>query len=278
MRDLEMSYYNIYHYCNVADNLISYFTCDIEWAPTGAQFTDAFFADQPENFRKYSALHEFCEFVIDRLLYEETHKQLQRIQDEYDKYDKTLDKRLRLQKAFCYDKRFTASTKIEIDYLFDYLGIKHKAFFDFLLERNFTLIEDSYDEFIEFDSVLGDVVLQLSKEMFYVLFQNRDFLLKFNLYLSYSNHYDMERCSIPFWAKRAVKYRDKGRCVFCGADLSGLLDVEDDRSVHYDHIVPLHEGGINDISNLQLLCQHCNTSKKATILTSNKYKDWYNMD
>lgn len=158
------------------------------------------------------------------------------------------------------------------------MGIKHKVFFDFLLESNFTLIEDSYDEFIEFDSVLGDVVLQLSKEMFYVLFQNRDFLLKFNLYLSYSNHYDMERCSIPFWAKRAVKYRDKGRCVFCGADLSGLLDVEDDRSVHYDHIVPSHEGGINDISNLQLLCQHCNTSKKATILTSNKYKDWYDMD
>ena len=67
MRNLEMSYYNIYYYCNIADNLLTYFNGYIDWAPTGAQFTEPFFSEEPTNFPKYSALHAFCEFVIFKL-------------------------------------------------------------------------------------------------------------------------------------------------------------------------------------------------------------------
>ncbi len=278
MRNIEISYYNIYYYCNIADNLLIYFNGFIDWAPTGAQFTEPFFTQLPANFPKYSALHSFCEFVVRRIIHEETHKELEEIQSEYDSLENILDKRERLLKAFNYDKQFCNNTKLEVDRLFDYFNIKHQYFFDYLLDDDFTLIEDAYDDFIEFDADVDEITLQLAKEMFYVLFQNRKFLLNFNYYLSKSNSFNIEHCTIPQWVKRAVKYRDRGRCINCGTDLSGQFDVEDERGVHFDHIVPLHNGGINDVSNIQLLCQHCNTSKNATFFTSNKYKDWYDFD
>lgn len=180
--------------------------------------------------------------------------------------------------AFNYDIRFHNNTKLEIDRLFDYFKVKHQYFFDYLLANDFSYIEDAYDNFIEFDSDIDEIVLRLSREMFYVLFQNREFLQNFNLYLSNANSFCIDRCTIPQWVKRAIVYRDRGRCINCGKDLSGQFDVEDERGVHFDHIVPLHNGGINDVSNIQLLCQHCNTSKNASSFTSNKYKDWYDFD
>lgn len=35
------------------------------------------------------------------------------------------------------------------------------------------------------------------------------------------------------------------------------------RLVRFDHIMPMDLGGSNDASNLQLLCQSCNSSKHA---------------
>ena len=46
----------------------------------------------------------------------------------------------------------------------------------------------------------------------------------------------------------------KGRCAGCGLKLSKS-------KYHVDHIVPLILGGSNWPSNLQVMCQHCNTSK-----------------
>ena len=278
MRNLEMSYYNIYYYCNIADNLLTYFNGYIDWAPTGAQFTEPFFSEEPTNFPKYSALHAFCEFVIGRIIHEDTLKELEEIQTEYDNLESVSDKRERLIRAFNYDKRFHNNAKLEVDRLFDYFNVNHQYFFDYLLANDFSYIEDAYDDFIEFDSDIDEIVLRLSREMFYVLFQNREFLLRFNLYLSNANSFCIDRCTIPQWVKRAVMYRDRGRCINCGKDLSGQFDVADKQSMHFDHIVSLHDGGINDVSNIQLLCQHCNTSKNASSFTSNTYKDWYDFD
>jgi 5-methylcytosine-specific restriction endonuclease McrA len=52
-------------------------------------------------------------------------------------------------------------------------------------------------------------------------------------------------------------------CVFCEADISIRSDL--------DHILALSRGGINEESNLQLLCPSCNSSKSAK--TMEEYAD-----
>ena len=55
---------------------------------------------------------------------------------------------------------------------------------------------------------------------------------------------------------------------------TGLLSPQ--FAKHLDHIVPLAEGGINDVANLQLLCAPCNNSKGGhRPATSNMYETWY---
>ena len=48
--------------------------------------------------------------------------------------------------------------------------------------------------------------------------------------------------------------RQAGRCNGCG-------EGEKKKNLHIDHIVPLAQGGTDELRNLQLLCGSCNTSK-----------------
>ena len=57
---------------------------------------------------------------------------------------------------------------------------------------------------------------------------------------------------IPEHVKKAVFYRDGGRCVQCG--YSGEY-------IEYDHILPRSKGGKNTADNIQLLCGQCNRKK-----------------
>lgn len=52
--------------------------------------------------------------------------------------------------------------------------------------------------------------------------------------------------------------RDGNICLKCGIN----------SNLQIDHIVPISKGGENKLSNLQTLCQSCNSSK------SNKFKDY----
>lgn len=107
---------------------------------------------------------------------------------------------------------------------------------------------------------------------------NRDFLLYFNHYMSRTHEGNFSRIHMPEWAKRAVFYRDRGRCVLCGKDLCGQLAISGEREIHYDHMVPLEQGGMNDVTNIQLLCSSCNLSKGTFSATSNIYQNWYDMN
>lgn len=42
MRNINMSYYKVYYYCDIIDRLLYRFTGSIDWASTGAQFTEPF--------------------------------------------------------------------------------------------------------------------------------------------------------------------------------------------------------------------------------------------
>jgi 5-methylcytosine-specific restriction endonuclease McrA len=46
----------------------------------------------------------------------------------------------------------------------------------------------------------------------------------------------------------------------------------------FDHIVPLALGGLNDVTNLQLLCKGCNGTKGGRRrAASNHYRRWYKL-
>ena len=128
----------------------------------------------------------------------------------------------------------------------------------------------------------------MTGEVFHLLFANRSILLQFNRSLAEflktgavaipSEYLDakgvIKRNTIPNWAKKAVFYRDQGRCVFCQRDLSGLLST--DRILHYDHMVPLNLWGTNDPCNIQLLCGECNLKKSGAIIeTGTRYAPWW---
>ncbi|MCA1566134.1 MAG: HNH endonuclease [Acidobacteria bacterium] len=131
--------------------------------------------------------------------------------------------------------------------------------------------------------------MTLTPEVFHILFPNRSFLLKFNLGLAQyltsgkvklpselltSKGFIKRDKTFPAWLKKAVYFREHGRCIFCEVDLSGLLST--DRQIHYDHMVPLARFGVNDPANIQLLCQACNLKKlMGEGSTSTRYAAWW---
>jgi len=48
--------------------------------------------------------------------------------------------------------------------------------------------------------------------------------------------------------------RDDYKCVECGA-------TKDEKMLHCDHILPVSQGGSDELENLQTLCDDCNLSK-----------------
>jgi hypothetical protein len=66
----------------------------------------------------------------------------------------------------------------------------------------------------------------------------------------------------PAWALDAVVSRDRGHCAGCGVSITSELAAPK----HIDHIVALANGGTNDLSNLQLLCDACNLKKSTRVV------------
>ncbi len=164
----------------------------------------------------------------------------------------------------------------------------HALFSEFIPEKNlFKKLDktdedelDSYnDDFEEIwkneEEIFRELFNIIAENVFYLLFNNRSLLLKFNEKVAetvceteygvnvLSEKEKIIRKNIPQWVKKAVYSRDKGRCIKCSKDLSGILST--DRKQNYDHIMPLNLFGVNDPSNIQLLCQSCNLTKSGNV-------------
>ncbi len=244
-------------------------------------------------FSKFSALHCFISFVIDAIICDEVNYiQLDIRQDEASRRANNIGGFGELNQSI-----------LPINEAFQYYGINHISFQDWLKEHGKDFLEardadvsDYYNDLRlegEFDTLLEKAV----QEVFFVIFQNRQLLLLFNEMIAcqvtagqyfvenliddeYQGYFAspgvLKRVNIPKWAKRAVYYRDRGLCTVCHCDLSGELNISSRE--HYDHIVPLAKGGLNDVSNIQLLCQDCNLKKQGNKkTTSDYYENWYSM-
>ncbi len=220
-------------------------------------YSEPTFVDRSLKFRKETLLHHFIETTIWNYYNREFRKHLDVYVDNED-FIEFLNK------------------------LFTHYIIPTK---EFSISENETALEEKFlawwneGEFrLLFNKIADDV--------FYILFGNRRLLLQFNLLVAETvvdNTYPLgsltandkiKRKNIPQWVKKAVFLRDKGRCTKCTKDLTGLIAI--DAKQHYDHMVPLNQHGVNDPSNIQLLCESCNLKKSGTIIeTSNLYSRWW---
>ncbi|MYS86838.1 HNH endonuclease [Embleya scabrispora] len=155
-----------------------------------------------------------------------------------------------------------------------------------------------YDYFVQnlLPSAIYDNLLNtIADEVFFIVFMNRSALAALNRFAAtyvgdmdfdwdahdgeddeslFESFGQLKRKAPPKWAKNAVFFRDRGKCVYCARDLSGLLGTFPNSN--YDHVVPLARGGLNDVTNLQLLCESCNAEKADhPYEPSNRYQRWY---
>jgi hypothetical protein len=190
------------------------------------------------------------------------------------------------------------SSELWVDQALRHHGLESPGFRNWLREQDVTADKINEDHIADYHNELylsgdlEDLIEQLTDEVFFVLFANRALLARLNEYVagvvghftpdaSSAGHEEwlaadgrVKRARIPEWAKNAVFFRDRGMCVQCLTNLSGLLTAQTDDN--FDHIVPLKEGGINDVTNLQLLCGTCNKRKggrRANV--PNRYESWY---
>jgi 5-methylcytosine-specific restriction endonuclease McrA len=231
-------------------------------------------------FPRWSALHRFAEFMIDSLFWE----------TDVEKYKAPDERRVHWE-------RFMASVdpddggELWVERAFRCHGISFVPFSDWSRDIG-TFCPDALHDWYSELRLCADyakLINHLASDVFAVLFSNRGVLQDLNRliahdllqagasdddFLPFANERLAKRQRLPQWARRAVFYRDRGRCCFCHCDLSGLLSSQSEE--HFDHIVPLALGGINDVTNLQLLCKRCNTGKGARHDgTSSVYGSWY---
>lgn len=197
---------------------------------------DARSANLAEPFKKYSALHFFIAEVMESLLSEENNE------------------------------------------------IEEGAWFQELAQSN-NIVLSNLDDDLE---LVWKVIDTVTAQVFHVLFANRGTLLKFNelcrgyvLDVSpafaphrFTERGHLKRVKPPTWVQNAIFHRDKGRCTNCSRDLTRVINPL--AQAHYDHLIPLKMGGMNDVSNLQLLCEDCNRKKGASLLPTRLfYDEWY---
>lgn len=263
-----MDYYKTYYYANICQKVIE--TPFIDWT----EFLEGWMIEYLKPFQKWSVMHEFIDYCIIQIMKESNEQ-------------------------YCaLDANELRGQKLTVNHALEYHKIKFDSF-PVWLRNNWNNDHDSRDLICAYmDDLLPSdafktLMGQMTEEVFYVLFMNRKYLYDFNLFMAncfqnYEIHKDeteavellkkngtLKRTYIPKWAKRAVFYRDRGMCSVCMKDLTGTVNISNKYNI--DHIIPLAKYGLNDVSNLQLLCENCNASKNASLWNvSSKYEKWYN--
>ena len=293
MRDrptIEPWFSETYHYADVITALVQQNYEDLGlW--------DEFFCDNRtahliEPYKRESALHAFIIHVINQLLHD------QPTETEWEERQAIARSLENVPEALEDLELFI----LPVEQAMIRRGLKHQTFVEWLAEQGTTLDDASVDDVQSYLSDLGlygpyeELVERTAREVFFTIFGNRRLLLQFNQIVAEKvaslklDELDSEQLEIatkrlerpgvlhradpPEWVRRAVFFRDRGRCAACHVDLSGIVSLWSEKN--FDHVVPLASGGLNDVTNIQLLCARCNQSKgDGEPFTSGSYEDWY---
>lgn len=241
---------------------------------SGAEWSD-FIADlaeesYSENYSKYTTMHRFLREMISRSLYD---RDFATVTDErtpaYIVFKNCIpfeSERMKLGVEL-------ALRAYGVDYVeFEGWGtggpIDMDAFFHWYQE-------------LQLSQAYEDMLRLLTDEVFTVVFTDKRTLFSLNYWLAQKHEWAGRAATArrrpPSWARRAVFFRDRGRCARCGTDLSGLLSLEGNPV--FDHVVPLIATGPNDVTNLQLLCSRSNGLKGTSLeVPVQSYELWFEPD
>jgi len=274
-------YFDSYHFASVVDESLDLSSqSSLSWMSDF--FIDDNYVEFLGSFNKFTLFHRYIGFIVDSIFADTD------INDET--FEAITDQKYRDTGA--------PEVLTWIERAFRRFGMKHESFSDYLLERGSGEGDAGVDLISEYYSDLHlcgpkeELINKISDEVFYIIFRNRRVLFNFNEIVAlhvarlslediepefrawFSSEGRLKRLKPPEWAKRAVFYRDRGRCTRCNKDLSGLINITSDKN--YDHIVPIARGGVNDVTNLQLLCEDCNLKKGDEFDgTSTVYERWF---
>lgn len=236
-----------------------------------ARHIDSFMGDAAcgvllQNYPKYTPLHQYIEYVVESVIWEDTKHDLQDVINEYNP---------------------PWRSKIWVDHLLDAHAFDMSLVKWHKNNKEKNDIED-YLQYLQEQGLLENLLDVVSKEVFHVLFSNRKILQNFSEHAAFqiletapSFYPDkltakgyLKRASIPQWAKNAIFHRDKGICSNCKVNLTHLINLQE--KLHFDHRIPLAKGGMNDVTNLQLLCGNCNLQKSSKNQNASlEYESWY---
>src|SRR5579863_824514 len=285
-RFIELTYYETYYFANIVKNVL-------EDQFSYLRQLDEFYGDErylsySSAFPRFSAFHSFIRSIVSDVFSDDMNNmQLDIRQDNAERF-KSIPSALDPHPS-----------KLPVNLALDSFKIAHDPFDAWLSSRGISFLDARDDDVAEYyedlhrEGQMDQLLERATAEVFFVLFQNRSVLLNFNEMMARQFEHGaldggtdsafgddfarpgvLRRVSIPAWVRRAVYFRDRGMCVICAADLSGVLAIGSEEN--YDHIVPLASGGLNDVTNIQLLCKSCNSKKRArSAVTSNRYEAWY---
>lgn len=282
---VEARYYDTYRVSNVIANILR------DPFPY-IRSLDEFYGDLSaytflEPFPRHSYFHLFIEFIIVDLGF-----------DDLSEFD--------LEQARENEAKFRGFPGSEehnytlspIERALDYHEIEHQSFRDWLSHQGVSFedadadhLHDYYCE-LRLSGEFDELAERMTEEVFFIMFLNRQAMRDFNVMMGrviseitlpevdpgkrkfMKRDGVLRRVNPPIWAKKAVFFRERGKCALTRKDLSGLLSTLN--RAHFDHIVPLAEGGLNDVTNLQLLAEDVNVKKAAdNDETSILYEKWY---